>query len=149
MFLKSRCLATTRRYKYRHIRLVGGIYEVRRWDWLRCHDIDTKFDKDWSSYSKVNMGEIHRQHCVHISLILYFLKESRLKMWKNVLSLMIWLTYKQILQIQCFGPRLRLNLGPKSPLYANCTHLLPAWLTLRPWRNRQCVPAKHRWTSII
>jgi hypothetical protein len=36
-FLLSRCLAT---YTYIH-RLMGGIYEVHRWDGLRCHDIYT------------------------------------------------------------------------------------------------------------
>jgi hypothetical protein len=37
-------------------RQMGGIYEVRRLDGLRCHDIHTKFDKDWFRHSKVNMG---------------------------------------------------------------------------------------------
>jgi hypothetical protein len=35
---------------------MGEIYEVRRWDGLRCHDIHTKFHKDWFSHSKVDMG---------------------------------------------------------------------------------------------
>jgi hypothetical protein len=37
-------------------RLMGGIYEIRRWDGLRCHDIYTKFHKDWLRPSKVDMG---------------------------------------------------------------------------------------------
>jgi hypothetical protein len=41
-------------------RLMGGIYEVLRWDELRCHDIHTEFHKDWFRHSKVDMG-IHRQ----------------------------------------------------------------------------------------
>jgi hypothetical protein len=36
-------------------RLMGGIYEVRRWDWLRCHDMH-KFRKDWLTHSKVDGG---------------------------------------------------------------------------------------------
>jgi hypothetical protein len=32
--------------------LMGGTYEVRRWDELRCHDIHTKFYKDWFRHSK-------------------------------------------------------------------------------------------------
>jgi hypothetical protein len=39
-------------------RLVGGTYEVRRWDGLQCHGIHTKFHKDWSRDSKV-AGGIH------------------------------------------------------------------------------------------
>jgi hypothetical protein len=36
---------------------MGGIYEVRRGDGLRWHDIHTKFHKDWFRHSKVDMGE--------------------------------------------------------------------------------------------
>jgi hypothetical protein len=28
-------------------RLMGRIYEIRRWDGMWCHDILTKFHKDW------------------------------------------------------------------------------------------------------
>jgi hypothetical protein len=31
---------------------MGGIYEVCHWDGLRCHDIHTKFHKDWFRHSK-------------------------------------------------------------------------------------------------
>jgi hypothetical protein len=34
-------------------RLMERIYEVRRWDGLRCHDIYTKFHKDWSDIQKL------------------------------------------------------------------------------------------------
>jgi hypothetical protein len=37
-------------------RLMGGIYEVRLWYGLRCHDIHTKFRKDWFRHSKVDWG---------------------------------------------------------------------------------------------
>jgi hypothetical protein len=37
-------------------RLMGRIYKVRRWDGLKCHDIHTKFHKDWSRHSKVGTG---------------------------------------------------------------------------------------------
>jgi hypothetical protein len=43
-FLTSRCLATRGEYTQTH-RLMGKIYEVRRWDGLRCHDIHTTFHK--------------------------------------------------------------------------------------------------------
>jgi hypothetical protein len=36
--------------------LVGGIYEVRHCDGLRCHDIHTKFHKEWLKNSKVDRG---------------------------------------------------------------------------------------------
>jgi hypothetical protein len=46
---------------------MGGIYEVRRWDGLRCHHIRTKFHKD------------------RISLVLFFQnKGSRLKNVKEL-----------------------------------------------------------------
>jgi hypothetical protein len=34
--------------------LKGGIYELRRFDWPRCHDIHTEFHKDWVRHSKGN-----------------------------------------------------------------------------------------------
>jgi hypothetical protein len=37
-------------------RLMGRIYEVRRWDWLRFHHKRTKFRIDWFSYSEVDGG---------------------------------------------------------------------------------------------
>jgi hypothetical protein len=40
-----------------HIRihgLLGGIYDVRRWNALRCYDICAKFHKDWFSHSELN-----------------------------------------------------------------------------------------------
>jgi hypothetical protein len=33
---------------------MGGIYEVRRWDWFRCHDMRTKFQTDWFRHSKAD-----------------------------------------------------------------------------------------------
>jgi hypothetical protein len=43
--LLSRCLAKITVYTYRD-RLMEEIYEVRRWDGVRFHDIYTKFHKD-------------------------------------------------------------------------------------------------------
>jgi hypothetical protein len=59
-------------------RLMGGIYEVRRWDVLRCHGIHTKFIKDWFRHSKVE-GKRHTdtQNGDLISL-LYVLKIRKL-----------------------------------------------------------------------
>jgi hypothetical protein len=68
-------------YAYRH-RLMGGIYEVRRWDGLSCHDIHTKFNRDWLRHSKVNRRYTltHRQHGDRTDLLSFFQnKESRLK----------------------------------------------------------------------
>jgi hypothetical protein len=37
--------------------LMGGINGVRRWDELRFHDINTKFNKDWLRYWKLIEGD--------------------------------------------------------------------------------------------
>jgi hypothetical protein len=38
-------------------RVMGGIYEVHGWGGFSCHDIHTKFHKDWFGYPKVDKGE--------------------------------------------------------------------------------------------
>jgi hypothetical protein len=64
--------------------LMGGIYEARRWDGFRCHDIVTKFHTDWFRHSEVDLrGGIHRhthrQYSDLISLLFFFQnKESRI-----------------------------------------------------------------------
>jgi hypothetical protein len=76
--LPSRCLATIRGTYIQTQRVIGGIYEVRRWDGLRCHDRQIKFHKIGSGIQKL-IGEIHRQKGDLISLLLFFQnKESRL-----------------------------------------------------------------------
>jgi hypothetical protein len=65
-------------------RLMGGIYEVRRWDGLRCHFIHTRFHKDWFRYSIADRGETqthrHRQDGDSVNLYLFLQNnESRLK----------------------------------------------------------------------
>jgi hypothetical protein len=56
----------------------GRIYEVRRCDGLRCHDIHTSFYKDCFRDLKVDKGDT--QHGDRISLHIFFQnKESRLK----------------------------------------------------------------------
>jgi hypothetical protein len=40
-------------------RLMGGIYEILRFDGLSCHDICAKFCKDWFKHSEVDRG-IHK-----------------------------------------------------------------------------------------
>jgi hypothetical protein len=57
-FSLSRCLASIREYTYRH-RLMRGIYEVWRWDGIRCHDVHTRFLKDWFRHSKVTAGQVY------------------------------------------------------------------------------------------
>jgi hypothetical protein len=42
-------------------RLTGEIYEVCRWDGLRCHDIHTKFHKDWFRHSKIDRADTQTQ----------------------------------------------------------------------------------------
>jgi hypothetical protein len=63
-------------------RLMGGIYEVRRWDGFSCHYIHTKFHNNWFSHSNVNKGDTQtyrRQHGHRISLLSFFQnKETRL-----------------------------------------------------------------------
>jgi hypothetical protein len=61
-------------------RLMGGIYDVRRWDGLRCHD--TKFHTDWLRLSKIDTRDMqtHRQERDHISL----LKEISIKIRRKV-----------------------------------------------------------------
>jgi hypothetical protein len=68
------------------LRLMGGIYEVSRWDGLRYYDIHTKFHKDWFRHSKANRGETHRQQRDLISL-LYFFKIRKLYITKTTLRL--------------------------------------------------------------
>jgi hypothetical protein len=59
---------------------MGGIYEVRRSDGPRCHDI-TKIHKDWFSHSKLGRGDTnthtHTQHRDGISLRLFFHKKGK------------------------------------------------------------------------
>jgi hypothetical protein len=63
-------------------KLMGGIFEVRCWDGLRCHDIHTESHKDWFRHSQVDGGytDVETQQGDRISLLLFFLnKESRLR----------------------------------------------------------------------
>jgi hypothetical protein len=59
-------------------RLMGEIYEVHRWDGLRCRDTHIKFHKYFFSHSNVDMAEQgHRgpQYGDHISVISCFQNE--------------------------------------------------------------------------
>jgi hypothetical protein len=71
------------------LRLIGGIYEVRRRDELRCHDIHAKFRKDWFTHSKVHTGGyIGTPHVDLTSLLLFIFfqnKESKLKISKKLI----------------------------------------------------------------
>jgi hypothetical protein len=62
---------------------MGGFYEVHHWDGLRCHDIHTKFHKDWFRHSKVYMGgytDTEVAWWCHRGLRIFFQnKESRLQ----------------------------------------------------------------------
>jgi hypothetical protein len=57
--LPSHCLATGRGLHIQTHRWIGEIYEVCHWSGLSCHDIRTKFRKDWFRHSKVFGGGIH------------------------------------------------------------------------------------------
>jgi hypothetical protein len=63
MCLTSHCLAMTGGIHIQIYRLMGGICEVCSWDGLRCHDVHTKFHKDWFRHSKVIRGDsqTHKQ----------------------------------------------------------------------------------------
>jgi hypothetical protein len=91
--LPSRCLATMGGIRIQIHGLMGWIYEVRRWDGLRCHVIHTKFHKQWFRHSNVDSGgggvahtnKTHRQQDDLISLIYFFQnEESRIKRTKHV-----------------------------------------------------------------
>jgi hypothetical protein len=45
-------------------RLMGVIYEVHRFDGLRCHDIHTEFHNNWYSHSKVDIS----MYCLNMCL---------------------------------------------------------------------------------
>jgi hypothetical protein len=76
---------------------MGGIYEVRHGDGLRCHDIRIpNFIKIGSGIQKLVGGgtQTHRQHGDRISLFLFFQnKESRLK-WVLNMVVMLWTALK-------------------------------------------------------
>jgi hypothetical protein len=57
-------------------RQLGGIYEVRRWERLRCHDVHTKFQKIGSGIHIFTDTKTHRQHGDIISLTYLFMELS-------------------------------------------------------------------------
>jgi hypothetical protein len=66
---------------------MGGIYEVRRRDGLRCPDIYPSFIKIGSVIQKLIRGnsQTHRHHGYRINLLSFFQnKESRLKIIYNI-----------------------------------------------------------------
>lgn len=51
--------------------LMIEIYEARRWDWLSCHEMHTKFHKSWRwGYTKT-----HRQDGDHTRILLKMFEE--------------------------------------------------------------------------
>jgi predicted phosphatase len=58
-------------------RLMGGIYEVRRWDGLKCHDIHTEFRKDKFRHSKVDRRGFTDTHSMIISLAYFYFFKIR------------------------------------------------------------------------
>jgi hypothetical protein len=54
--LLSRCLATKRGIHIQRHRLMGGIYEIRRWNGIRSYDMHTKFHKDCIKHWKSDGG---------------------------------------------------------------------------------------------
>jgi hypothetical protein len=53
---------------------MGGIYEVRRREGLRCHDIHTKFHGVSGNQKLIGGGYTHKQHGDRISLLFIFSK---------------------------------------------------------------------------
>jgi hypothetical protein len=68
--------------------LMGGIYEVRRCDRLRCNDIYTKFHKDFFRQSEVYKGDTptdtqtHKEHDDLISLLIFLQNKD---LWRMLL----------------------------------------------------------------
>jgi hypothetical protein len=63
--------------------LMGETYEIRRWGGLRCHDLHTKFYKDWFRHSEVDGGYTWRhrhtqtQRWSHKSSLIFSTKPNR------------------------------------------------------------------------
>jgi hypothetical protein len=61
--------------------MMGGVCEVCRWDGLRCHDIHTKFHKDWFRDSKVDSDWVdprtHREQGYPINLLSFLFKMKK------------------------------------------------------------------------
>jgi hypothetical protein len=86
--LRSLCLLTTGGIHMQTHKLMAAIYEVRRWDEFRYHDIHTKFHNDWFRHSKVNShSQTHRQYEDRISQ----LQKSTLKSPSAAQTLLYWL----------------------------------------------------------
>jgi hypothetical protein len=81
-YLPSYFLSTIWGYTYRH-RLMGGIYEVRRRDGLRCYDIHIKFHNVWFRRSEVDgegYTDTHTGRSSHKPSLGKWVK----KLWKEV-----------------------------------------------------------------
>jgi hypothetical protein len=68
---------------------MGGIYEERRWDGLRCHDTHTKCLKISLAIEKLIDAQTRRQHGDRISLFLFFQNKNRLNVGKYKVFLLI------------------------------------------------------------
>jgi hypothetical protein len=77
--LPNPCQATIGGIHVQTHRLMGEIYEVRRWDGLRCNDTHTKFRKDDPGSQKLMEGYTHRhtQEEDRISLLLFFYQNKK------------------------------------------------------------------------
>jgi hypothetical protein len=67
--------------------LMGRIYEVCCWYGLRCHDMHTKFHKNWFRHSKVDGGGgIHRDtdSMVISEAYFYFFKIRKGSLWDHL-----------------------------------------------------------------
>jgi hypothetical protein len=76
-FLPSRCQATIGIYTIYRQRLMWGIYEIRRWDGLRCHELHIRFHKDWFRNSKIDTGEYTDTQTAwksHNPILIFFFK---------------------------------------------------------------------------
>jgi hypothetical protein len=66
-------------------KLMGGIYEVRRWDGLNCPHVHNNFDKDWFRDSKFHSRETDIQTAwqSHDPILIFFNKDSNLRSPSN------------------------------------------------------------------
>jgi hypothetical protein len=55
---------------------MGVIYELSRYDGLRCNDMHTKFRRNWFRHPKVDKGDTQAQRNV---LLFFYIKKNRLK----------------------------------------------------------------------
>jgi hypothetical protein len=134
-------------------RLMGGIYELRRWDRLRCQDIYTKFHKDWFRHSNCNKMRIyrHRQHVDRISLLQFLQKYRNVKHVQNARKYLQW--FLQKLHACYFHNTDKDRTAVKFPpaptknavIRFHCSPCNPNFTSFSAFRNRRSIYGIIRW----